>query len=132
MSSIGRVGATYSQNAKTMEEYCDFINQGHLPIVRGLGLSSDDLIRRTVIMSIMCQGEVQYESIDLAYMIDFKKYFSTELEELQTLKNAGMVTFDESGLEVTEMGWYFVRAIAMAFDKYLQTDQTRARFSKII
>ncbi len=132
VSSIGRVGATYSQNAKTMEEYCDFINQGHLPIVRGLGLSSDDLIRRTVIMSIMCQGEVQYESIGLAYMIDFKKYFSTELEELQTLKNAGMVTFDESGLEVTEMGWYFVRAIAMAFDKYLQTDQTRARFSKII
>ncbi|HSR01667.1 MAG TPA: oxygen-independent coproporphyrinogen III oxidase, partial [Methylophilaceae bacterium] len=61
VSSIGRIGATYSQNAKTMDEYCDAINQGHLPIVRGLGLTSDDLIRRTVIMSIMCQGEVQYE-----------------------------------------------------------------------
>lgn len=89
VSSIGRVGATYSQNAKTMEEYCDFINQGRLPIVRGLGLSSDDLIRRTVIMSIMCQGEVQYESIDLAYMIDFKQYFSEELEALKSLQNAG-------------------------------------------
>jgi oxygen-independent coproporphyrinogen-3 oxidase len=132
VSSIGRVGATYSQNAKTMEEYCDFIDQGRLPIVRGLGLSSDDLIRRTVIMSIMCQGEVQYESIELAYMIDFKQYFSTELEALKTLENAGMVTFDEVGLEVTEMGWYFVRAIAMTFDKYLQADRTRARFSKII
>lgn len=43
-----------------------------------------------------------------------------------------MVTFDEVGLEVTEMGWYFVRAIAMTFDKYLQADRTRARFSKII
>lgn len=115
-----------------MEEYCDFINQGRLPIVRGLGLSSDDLIRRTVIMSIMCQGEVQYESIDLAYMIDFKQYFSEELEALKSLQNAGMVTFDEVGLEVTEMGWYFVRAIAMTFDKYLQADRTRARFSKII
>jgi oxygen-independent coproporphyrinogen III oxidase len=132
VSSIGRVGATYSQNAKTMEEYCDALDQGRLPIVRGLGLSSDDLIRRTIIMSIMCQGEVQYESIELAYMIDFEQYFSTELAALQPLQNAGMVTIDKHGLEVTEIGWYFVRAIAMVFDKYLQMDQTRARFSKII
>lgn len=132
VSSIGRVGATYSQNAKTMEEYCDALDQGRLPIVRGLGLSSDDLIRRSVIMSIMCQGEVQYEAIELAYMIDFKQYFAAELAGLKALNNAGMVTFDQDGLTVTEIGWYFVRAIAMAFDKYLQVDQTRARFSKII
>jgi oxygen-independent coproporphyrinogen III oxidase len=132
VSSIGRVGATYSQNAKTMEEYCDALDQGRLPIVRGLGLSIDDLIRRSVIMSIMCQGEVQYEAIELAYMIDFKQYFSAELTELKALNNAGMVTFDQDGLTVTEIGWYFVRAIAMAFDKYLQVDHTRARFSKII
>ena len=132
VSSIGRIGATYSQNAKTMEEYCDAIDQGHLPIVRGLGLTSDDLIRRTVIMSIMCQGEVQYESIELAYMIDFKSYFSHELEAIKPLQNAGMVTINEMGIEVTQMGWFFVRAIAMVFDKYLQADKTRARFSKII
>lgn len=132
VSSIGRIGATYSQNAKTMEEYCDFLEQGRLPIVRGLGLSSDDLIRRTVIMSIMCQGEVQYESIELAYMIDFKQYFSAELEALEALENAGMVSFDESGVLVTQIGWFFVRAIAMTFDKYLQVDRNRARFSKII
>ncbi len=132
VSSIGRIGATYSQNAKTMDEYCDAINQGHLPIVRGLGLTSDDLIRRTVIMSIMCQGEVQYEAIELAYMIDFKSYFSHELEAIKPLQNAGMVTIDDVGIEVTQMGWFFVRAIAMVFDKYLQADKTRARFSKII
>ncbi len=132
VSSIGRVGATYSQNAKTMEEYCDALDQGRIPIVRGLALSSDDLIRRSVIMSIMCQGQVQYEAIELAYMIDFKQYFSVELARLNALQNAGMVTFDNDGLTVTEVGWYFIRAIAMAFDKYLQVDQTRARFSKII
>lgn len=132
VSSIGRIGATYSQNAKTIEEYYDTLDQGRLPIVRGLALSSDDLIRRSVIMSIMCQGEVQFEPIALAYMIDFKHYFSNELAALQPLQHAGMVTFDEEGLYVTEIGWYFVRAIAMVFDQYLQVDQTRARFSKII
>ena len=36
VSSIGRIGATYSQNAKTMEEYQDALAQGNFPVVRGL------------------------------------------------------------------------------------------------
>ncbi|MFW5431449.1 MAG: oxygen-independent coproporphyrinogen III oxidase [Methylophilaceae bacterium] len=132
VSSIGHVGASYSQNAKTLNEYYDLLDQGHIPVVRGLGLTNDDLIRRTVIMSIMCQGGVEYEVIELDYMIDFKSYFLSELASLEPLENAGMVTFGDNEIEVTEKGWFFVRAIAMTFDKYLQADHNRARFSKII
>ncbi|OIR00085.1 oxygen-independent coproporphyrinogen-III oxidase [mine drainage metagenome] len=132
VSAIGRVGATYSQNAKTLEEYYDHLNLDHFPVVRGLALSRDDLVRRAVIMAIMCQGELQYESIELAYMIEFKSYFAAELEALQGLEKTGMVMLDENGLQVTDMGWFFVRAVAMQFDRYLQTDRTRAKFSKII
>ncbi|MDI1297985.1 oxygen-independent coproporphyrinogen III oxidase [Methylotenera sp.] len=132
VSAIGRVGATYSQNAKTIEEYYDYLNQGRFPVVRGLALSRDDLIRRAVIMAIMCQGALQYESIELAYVIDFKTYFEKELELLKEQQAIGMLELDVSGLQVTDTGWFFVRAIAMLFDKYLQTDRNRARFSKII
>ena len=132
VSAIGRIGATYSQNAKTMEEYCDLLDQGHLPVVRGLALTRDDLIRRAVIMALMCQGQLQFESINLAYLVDFKSYFSTEMGALQTLAEQGMVVLDDSGIQVTAQGWFFVRAVAMVFDKYLQSDRTRARFSKII
>ena len=132
VSAIGRVGATYSQNAKTLEEYYDYIDRGRFPVVRGLALSRDDLVRRAVIMAIMCQGQLQYESIELAYMVDFKTYFAPELLALQALQENGMVTLEDSGLQVTEMGWFFVRAVAMLFDRYLQTDRNRARFSKII
>jgi oxygen-independent coproporphyrinogen-3 oxidase len=132
VSAIGRVGATYSQNAKTIEEYFDYLNQGRFPVVRGLALSRDDLIRRAVIMAIMCQGALQYESIELAYVIDFKTYFANELELLKEQQVIGMVELDDTGLQVTDTGWFFVRAVAMLFDKYLQTDRNRARFSKII
>ncbi len=132
VSSIGRIGATCSQNAKTLEEYYDFLNQGRFPIVRGLALSRDDLVRRAVIMALMCQGSLQYESIELAYMIDFKSYFATELQALKELENTGMVVLEEGGIQVTDFGWFFVRAVAMLFDRYLQTDRNRARFSKII
>jgi oxygen-independent coproporphyrinogen-3 oxidase len=132
VSAIGRVGATYSQNAKTIEEYYDYLNQGRFPVVRGLALSHDDLVRRGVIMALMCQGELQYESIELAYLIDFKTYFASELEALKELEGTGMVVLDNSGIQVTDTGWFFVRAVAMLFDRYLQTDRNRARFSKII
>ena len=132
VSAIGRVGSTYSQNAKTLDEYYDDINQGHLPVVRGLALSPDDIIRRAVIMGLMCQGELQFEAIDLAYMIDFKSYFAAELEALKTYQAEGLVALDHTGIQVTGRGWFFVRAVAMTFDKYLQTDRNRARFSKII
>jgi oxygen-independent coproporphyrinogen-3 oxidase len=132
VSAIGRIGATYSQNAKTLDEYYDLLDQGHLPVVRGLALSRDDLIRRAVIMALMCQGQVQFESIELAYLVDFRSYFAKELEALQTQQEQGLVSVDDTGVQVTPLGWYFVRAVAMVFDKYLQADRTRARFSKII
>jgi oxygen-independent coproporphyrinogen-3 oxidase len=132
VSSIGRIGATYSQNAKTMEEYCDLLDQGRFPVVRGLALSRDDLVRRAVIMSLMCQGQVLFESIDLAYLVECRSYFAKELEELQSLVDQGLVTIDATGIQVTAKGWFFVRAVAMVFDRYLQSDRTRARFSKII
>ena len=132
VSSIGRIGATYSQNAKTLEEYYDHLDQGRFPVVRGLALTRDDLLRRAVIMAIMCQGQVSFESIELAHLVEFRKYFAPEMEALQKLADQGMVTFDETGIQVTDVGWFFVRAVAMVFDRYLQTDRTRAKFSKII
>lgn len=132
VSSIGRIGATYSQNAKTLEEYYDAIDRGQFAVVRGLALSRDDLVRRSVIMALMCQGEVLYESINLAYLIDFKSSFAPELTALNELAAQGLVTLDDSGIQVTATGWYFVRAVAMVFDRYLQADRNRARFSKII
>jgi oxygen-independent coproporphyrinogen-3 oxidase len=39
---------------------------------------------------------------------------------------------EPDGVRVTPVGWYFVRAIAMVFDRHLQADQAMERFSRII
>ena len=132
VSSIGRIGTTYSQNAKTLEEYADLLDQGHFPVVRGLALTRDDLIRRSVIMALMCQGQLQYESINLAWLVDFKTLFGPELRQLEDMQAQGLVQLSENGIQVTPMGWFFVRGVAMVFDRYLQADRNRTRFSKII
>ena len=146
VSAIGKIGAAYSQNAKTLEEYYAAIDAGHLPVQRGLALSRDDLIRRAVIMSIMCQGAVLREAMEQAWLIDFGEYFEAELAELAELQGKGLVRIGSEGFEVTSMGWFFVRAVAMVFDPYLRsarkpaggcgaqapTLEPGARFSRII
>ncbi len=132
VSAIGRIGATYSQNAKTLAEYGDLLDQGRLPIARGIALTRDDLLRRAVIMSLMCQGELQFESFELGHLIDFRRYFERELQALNGMAENGLVRLHDGGVEVTEAGWFLVRAIAMVFDRHLQVDRDRAKFSRII
>jgi len=132
VSAIGRMGATYSQNAKTIDEYYDAVRQGQFPIVRGLALTRDDLVRRAVVMALMCQGRLEFESIELAHLIKVREYFKTELEDLRELQELGLCELLPDGVQVTATGWYFVRAVAMVFDRHLRADQVRERFSRII
>jgi oxygen-independent coproporphyrinogen-3 oxidase len=132
VSAISRIGATYSQNAKTLEEYEDHVAQRRLPVVRGLALTRDDLARRAAIMALMCQGQLLFESIEHAWLLDFREYFEPELERLRDFEAMGLVECDESGIQVTPAGWYVVRAIAMVFDRHLQADRNRTKFSRIL
>ena len=130
VSAISKVGAVYSQNAKTLEEYQAPLDAGHLPVVRGLTASADDLLRRAVIMAIMCQGRVRFADIEAAHGINFAEHFAAELERLRAMQGDGLVQVQPDAIQVTDMGWFFVRGVAMVFDTYVQS--ARARFSKIL
>ena len=132
VSAIGKVGATYSQNAKTLPEYYDTLRAGALPIVRGVALNREDLVRRSIIMALMCQGRLDFESIEVAHLIDFRSHFAPELERLAELDKQGLVKLGPDGVELTPIGWYFVRAVAMVFDQPLQSDRARERYSRVI
>jgi len=132
VSAISRVGPTYSQNHKLLDDYYDALGQGHLPVARGLVLSRDDLVRRAVIMALMCQGRVDFESIELAHLIRFGDYFRVELGQLAEFEALGLVSVRSDAIDVSTSGWFFVRAIAMVFDRYLQGEQQRERFSRVI
>ena len=132
VSAIGRVGASYYQNAKTLPEYYAMLRQGELPVVRGIVSSADDLLRRDVIMALMCQGRVEFAAIERAHAIRMREYFADELERMGALAQAGLVVLESGAIQVTETGWYLVRAVAMGFDRHLCTDPARERFSRIV
>ncbi|HKO88647.1 MAG TPA: oxygen-independent coproporphyrinogen III oxidase [Burkholderiales bacterium] len=132
VSAISSIGSTYSQNLKTLPEYYDALDQGVLPLMRGIALNADDLVRRSVIQSLMCHFAVSIEAVEQAYLIKFDKYFAAELEALQSYIRLGLVEIDDGWLCVTSRGRWFVRAICMTFDRYLRQSEERARYSKVV
>jgi oxygen-independent coproporphyrinogen-3 oxidase len=132
VSSIGNIGPTYSQNYRTLEEYYDSLDRNMLPIMRGLELSADDLLRRAVIGALMCHFTVSKESFTTSYLIDFDKYFESELNELREYEQLGLVELGDDGITVTPKGRLLVRNIAMVFDRYLRQDRERRRYSRVI
>ena len=132
VSAIGAIGPTYTQNARTLFDYYRHLDDNELPIVRGVELSRDDLVRRSVIQALMCHFELSKDAIDVAYLIDFDSYFATEIAELQELGHAGLVTFDGNWISVTPKGRMLIRSICMVFDKYLRHDRDSGRYSRTI
>ncbi|MDH4061044.1 MAG: oxygen-independent coproporphyrinogen III oxidase [Aquincola sp.] len=133
VSAIGRVGAVYAQNAKTIEGYENSLGAGRFATVRGLQLSADDLMRRSMIMDIMCRGRLDFAKVKAEFGVDMPTDFAAELARLEPLAGHGLVKVGTDAVEVTPVGWYVVRAVAMAFDRYIAAAAaTRASFSKIV
>ncbi len=132
VSAISKVGPTYGQNYRTLDEYYDCLDRGVLPVMRGLELSADDLLRRSIIQALMCHFELSLESIEIAHLIDFKAYFASEIADLRAMEQAGLLEIADRWITVLPKGRMLVRAIAMVFDRYLRSDRERARYSKVI
>ena len=132
VSAIGQIGPTYYQNLKEIERYEEALEAGRLPVLRGLDLTADDLVRRAVIQALMCHFRVSIESIELAHLVDFKRYFAAELAALKALAEDGLVELDDEWIVVTPKGRLLVRAIAMPFDRYLREARARASYSRVI
>ncbi|HET7833562.1 MAG TPA: oxygen-independent coproporphyrinogen III oxidase [Gallionella sp.] len=132
VSAIGKIGPTYSQNYRELEDYYDALDRNQLPIMRGLELNADDLVRRAIIQALMCHFEISKESFNIAYLIDFDHYFATEMEELYDYEREGLLEISPQWISVTPKGRMLIRNICMVFDKYLRTRTEHARYSKVI
>jgi oxygen-independent coproporphyrinogen-3 oxidase len=132
ISAIGRIGPTYYQNEKRLDDYEAALEAGRLPVARGIELGADDLARRAVIQALACHFRVSVESIEIAHLIDFASYFRDELADLRRLEKDGLVEISPEWIEVTPRGRLLVRSICMVFDRYLRERQARASYSKVI
>lgn len=132
ITSIGQFDRMYAQNLKTLPEYYEAIDAGMLATHVGYLLSDDDLLRRDVIMTLMCDFELDKRAIEKKWTIIFDDYFHDAYEHLQELVHDNLVSITEDKITVNGMGILVIRNAAMAFDAYLPKQMEKTIFSKTV
>ncbi len=132
VSSIAMIDDCYFQNHKVLDEYSATIDKDLSPITKGIQLTDDDLLRRSVIMELICNFSLVFSAVekqwgDVFKGIKFKTYFENSLMDLAKLEKDGLVTITESGLEVLAKGRLLIRRICMAFDFYLEQQRKKQK-----
>lgn len=133
VSSISLINNVYCQNTKSITEYQGLMEEGDSPITAGVVLSTDDEIRRAVIMSLLCQNWLVPSQIEEQFGIVFDEYFFNEIRGLKDFVQEGLLTYQGGVYNVTSKGRLVVRKICMLFDIYLpQHMKDGARFSRVL
>ncbi len=131
VSALGKIGGSYSQNVRTLDEYHALIDAGRLPVMRGIELSTDDVLRREIITRLICHFELDVDAMNERYAIHFSEYFAHELIDLESMQQDELLAVDPHFIRVLPSGKLLIRNICMVFDRYLRA-QKEQRFSKVI
>ncbi len=132
ITSIGTIDNSFAQNVKTLDEYQALIGAGKLAIFRGVEIDEDDLLRRAVIMQLICHFNLNFSDIESKFKLDFSSYFANEMTQLSIMRNDGLIEMNSQTIQVTAKGRLLIRNICMVFDRYLKAPQKNQRFSKAI
>jgi oxygen-independent coproporphyrinogen III oxidase len=132
VSSISGIDRTYAQNQRDLKEYYAAIERRELPIMRGIRLNDDDILRRSVISRLLCHCVLHKKEIESEFGICFDEYFADEVSRLESLRADGLVMLSADSISVTQLGRIFIRNVGMVFDKYLQKPKSKPVFSKTL
>ena len=132
VSAISHVGDSFTQNHRDLPAWEAVVDEGRLPIWRGLVLGEDDVLRADLIQQLMCQGEIDVRRIERDYGIRFGEYFSESLAALRPLQDDGLVQCPPGLIRATPRGRALLRIIAMCFDRYLAAAPEGVRYSRAI
>jgi len=133
LTSIGEGERYYAQNTKDMKVYEAALDEGKLPFERGVVLSDDDFLRKSVIMELMANFSIDMKRVEKEHKIDFKNYFADAMDALQEFVDAGLITIADDKISVSTTGTLLIRNIAMPFDAYMKKyGESKKSFSKTV
>ena len=123
-SAISDTFGAFAQNIKTVAEYQNVVKTGHLPLLRGHFLTTEDSNIRQNILNLMCRYRTEWPSGESAAEIRAR---------LAEPVKDGLVEISSSELRVTEKGKGFLRNICLALDaRYWRKQPSGQVFSRAV
>ncbi|MBX7157792.1 MAG: oxygen-independent coproporphyrinogen III oxidase [Verrucomicrobiae bacterium] len=131
VSAISQIQNVYAQNQKNIHDYTKALANHQFATQRGIRLTPDDLLRREIIMTLMCHFSLDIQAIEKKYHILFADYFSEELKALSPFEKDELIRLSHNIIQITSTGRLLVRNLCMIFDAYLKQKPTQ-KFSRTI
>jgi len=117
VSSISDCGTAFAQNAKTVEEYKEHIQEGNLSVQKGHLLDTEDLCIRQHILNLMCQNSTCFDTeVPAEVML-----------RLQPMIADRLVAIRNKEVKILPLGRSFLRNTCMAFDDRLWQQQPQTQ-----
>ena len=142
VSGISEYGGRFWQNEKRLARYRRAVEAGTLPAVRGMALEPEDRLIKRLIAGLFCQGALDFHTLGKSFGgvlcgvsagLSLRDYLAEPLRLLAPLREDGLVEITSAGLRVTGLGRYFLRNIAMVFDRHLRAgNKPPAQFSSTV
>lgn len=115
LSSISDSWYSFAQNEKNLDAYYTCLENDEISVVKGHGLSVEDLKIRQHILNLMCTFQTSWsdQAMDFAERGDV-------IQQLVEMQHDGLLNIEADRIVITEQGKPFVRNICMAFDLHLK------------
>lgn len=133
VSSISQLENGYAQNEKDTTAYIEHIRQGKPAVEKGLILTQNQKLIRSVIENIMCNQVLDITAFCDEKKIsleDFLRITQFSFDKLESFISDQLITFDHNILRITATGSFFIRNIAVVFDPEYQ--QLEKKYSKSV
>ena len=132
VSGISEYNGCFWQNEKKLVSYERIVDTDTLPVVRGMLLDPEDLLRKQVISGLFCEGGVDFARLGARFGGDMAGHFAQERRTLQPLAEDGLIRLAPDKLEILPLGRHFLRNIAVVFDNHIDRTQTQVKFSRTV
>ncbi|MGH6621617.1 MAG: oxygen-independent coproporphyrinogen III oxidase [Alphaproteobacteria bacterium] len=118
-SAIGMLHEGYVQNAPDVRAWEQAVENGNLPVCRGIAIDGDDRLRCAVIERLMCDMAADLDGLARRYGRP-KQDWTAELASLRQLQADGLIDLDGPVIRVRPESRALVRVVAAVFDRYLE------------
>ncbi len=120
MSAISEVGGVCWQDEPKLGPWFKKVRDAEVPAIRSWVLTDEDLLRRDVIHTLLCNHWVEIDVVSARHGVEATSHFSEELRGLAPFIEAGFAHLDGLRLSVPERLPEALRPVAAVFDAYLE------------
>lgn len=115
--TISSIGEFYGRNESDWPLYQSLLSDGQLPVVCGIELESDDVLRREIMIMILATSCIRVVAIEKKWGIRFRQFFASETEQLRVFEQKNWLDWQHDSIRIRVRGHRELTELCRVFDR---------------